>query len=94
LVTKEELKKIKEKLRVEIRFSRSITEEEIKEEFNKKLTETESRILEAIDDFVKEIETIREERTIVAYQAERDRKTLEDHGRRMKTLEQKVFALP
>ena len=94
LATKEELKRLEERLRLEIRFSSGITEEKIKEEFNKKLTETESRILEAIDDFAKEIEASREERTIVAYQTERDRKMLEDHDRRIKSLEQKVFASP
>jgi hypothetical protein len=94
LATKEELKRLEERLRLEIRFSSGITEEKIKEEFNQKLTQTESRILEAIDDFAKEIEASREERTIVAYQTERDRKMLEDHDRRIKTLEQKVFASP
>ncbi|MBU1127394.1 DUF1664 domain-containing protein [Patescibacteria group bacterium] len=92
LATKEELKQEIGRLDQKIGFVAEEVKDELKNEFKETLRATESRVLEAIDDFAKETQASREERIIVSHQAIRDRKVLESHGKRIKTLEQKIFA--
>ena len=88
LATKKELKGVEQALRIEIRLANQETKEEIKKE----ITQSKSQMLDVLDKFLGELDTSRDERAIDAEQKSRDRKKLENHGRRIKNLEQRVFA--
>lgn len=85
---------VERRLQVEIKINGQEVKEEIKEEFGQQLAKTESRVLEAINDFAKEAETGREERLIGSHQQAEDRRQLEDHERRIITLEEQKFTAP
>jgi len=86
LATKDELAQLEKIFRQEIR----LTAQETKEEIGIQIQNANSRVLNVLDDFLKELDASRQERTVAAHQQIRDKKILEDHEKRIVVLEQKT----
>jgi len=79
---------VEKTLRAEIKITAQETKEEIKEE----MKQSESRVLDVLDKFLKEVDISRQERTVDTEQKICDRGKLENHEKRIMTLEQRVFS--
>jgi len=91
LVTKEDLAQLEKILRTEIRLTAEETKAEIKEE----ISQSSSKVLSVLDEFLKELEASQDERTLSAHQQEQTTEKLENHELRITALEgQKYPASP
>jgi ribosome assembly protein YihI (activator of Der GTPase) len=83
LATKEELSRLEERLRFEIRLSA----QELEERLDEKSRQYRDQILNTMNDFLEEIKASRDERVVMGAQVSRNSKKLENHEKRITTLE-------
>lgn len=90
LATKEELAQLEKILRTEIRLTAEETREGIKEE----VSQSSSKVLNVLDEFLKELEASRDERAISADQQVKTFNKLENHELRIAALEGQKYPAP